>query len=110
MKLNQEELYAALGLAMEKIEAAGGSRELTDAVVIVGDIRQSIGNRWNRADEYAAQRVRDQIKMPPSPIEEARQLMQPVVKYVQAVKHGVPIGVVAQAVAVQKLLDEAAAG
>lgn len=108
MQLNQEELFAALGLAMQKIEAAGAARELTDAVVIVGDIRSAIGNRWNRPQDQAAERVREQIKLPPSPVEEARALIQPLVKYVQAVKHGVPIGIVAQTLAVQKLLDEAA--
>ena len=60
--LQQEDIYAALGKAMQKIEAAGASPELTAAVVIVGDVRQSIGNQWNPADRYAAQRVRDALK------------------------------------------------
>lgn len=63
--LNQEEIYAALGLAMQKIEAAGASVELTNAVIVVGDIRRAIGNRWNPADEYAAQRVRELVEKIP---------------------------------------------
>lgn len=61
--LTQDEIYAALGLAMQKIEAAGASAELTNAIVIVGDIRRAIGNRWNRPDEYAALRVHEALRV-----------------------------------------------
>jgi hypothetical protein len=57
-KLNQEELYAALGKLIEQIEAYGASTELTNAVVLASDIKHSVGNRWNTASEYAAERVR----------------------------------------------------
>lgn len=65
MHLKQNELYDALGVAMEKIEMAGASPELTAAVVIVGDIRASIGNRWNPARPEAAEEVRKAIKADP---------------------------------------------
>lgn len=60
--LTQDEIHAALGLAMQKIEAAGASVELTAAVTIVGDCREAVGNKWNPANEYAARRVRDAIR------------------------------------------------
>lgn len=62
MNLSQDELFEALGLAMEKIEKAGASIALTDAVMIVGDIRASIGNKWNPAQPEAASRVRNIIE------------------------------------------------
>ncbi len=62
MELNKEELFAALGIAMEKIEAAGASVPLTEAVIIVGDIRSAIGNKWNESQKEAADRVRQAIK------------------------------------------------
>lgn len=65
MHLKQDELYDALGVAMEKIEMAGASPELTAAVVIVGDIRASIGNRWNPAQPASANDVRTAVKCDP---------------------------------------------
>ena len=59
MMLKPHELHAALGILIHRIEACGGSPELTAAVMLASDIRQSVGNRWNPANEYAAQRVRD---------------------------------------------------
>ncbi len=109
MHLKPDEIFAALGLAMEKIEAAGASTALTDAVVIVGEIRSAIGNRWNPAQIEAAKRVRAQIKPIPTALDEARQTLKPVIDYVQAVKNHVPIGIVAQTLAVSDLLEKAAA-
>lgn len=62
MHLEQKELYDALGVAMEKIEMAGASPQLTEAVVILGDIRASIGNRWNPPRPESAEQVRRAIK------------------------------------------------
>ena len=62
MYLTQSELYAALGLAMQKIEAAGASTALTDAVVLVGEIRTAIGNEWNPAIPEAAEMVKRKIE------------------------------------------------
>ncbi len=58
MKLNQTELYAALGKLIDRIEGCGASTELTDAVVLASDIKQAVGNEWNAPNEYAAERVR----------------------------------------------------
>jgi hypothetical protein len=62
IQLNQGDLFKALGLAMEKIEAAGASVALTEAVTIVGDVRSAIGNQWNPAQATAAERVRKLFK------------------------------------------------
>lgn len=60
--VSQELLFDAMGLAVETIEAAGASTELTDAGIIVADIRRIIGNRWNPSDPYAVERVRRYLK------------------------------------------------
>jgi PRTRC genetic system protein C len=60
--LSQEELYAALIKLGWRIEACGASVELTHAVTLCSDIRQSIGNQFNPADSYAAQRVRQTLQ------------------------------------------------
>ncbi len=60
-KLNQPELYAALGELIQKIEACGASSELTAAVVLASDIKQAVGNQWNEASAFAADRVREKI-------------------------------------------------
>lgn len=60
-KLSQAELYAAIGKLMERIEACGASTELTNAVTLASDIRQAVGNQWNKANEFAADRVRENI-------------------------------------------------
>jgi hypothetical protein len=60
--LDQEELFQSLGKLIERIEACGGSTALTHAVMLAADIRHAIGNQWNPANEYAAQRVREIIQ------------------------------------------------
>lgn len=60
--LTQEELYAAMGKLINHIEACGGSPQLTTTVMLASDISQAIGNQWNPANEYAAQRVREIIQ------------------------------------------------
>lgn len=60
--LTHEEIFQALGKLMERIEDCGASPELTAAVMLAEDIRCSIGNQWNPANEYAAQRVREIIQ------------------------------------------------
>ncbi|MES2995872.1 MAG: hypothetical protein V4733_03590 [Verrucomicrobiota bacterium] len=59
--LNQEELYFALGKLVDHIEACGASTELTNAVVLAHDIRQAVGNQFNEADGFAADRVRSAV-------------------------------------------------
>lgn len=59
--LDQEELFAALGLLLTKIEMCGASTQLTDAVCLCSDIRQSVGNRWNAPNQHAAERVRGHL-------------------------------------------------
>lgn len=61
MQLNQEELFAALMELTQRIEACGASVELTHAVTLCSDIRGAVGNKWNPADPYAADRVRTAI-------------------------------------------------
>jgi len=61
-QLTQNETYEALAMLMEKIEAAGASPELTDAVVIASDLRASIGNRWNPSSPERAKLIRDKMK------------------------------------------------
>jgi hypothetical protein len=46
-------LYGALTLAMQKVERLGASKELTDLVVLLGNVKSVIGNRWNPANPYA---------------------------------------------------------
>ena len=62
MKLTQKELYAALGELVSQIEACGASTELTNASSLACDIRRSVGNQWNPADEHAAKRVRTDMR------------------------------------------------
>ena len=64
MKLNQEELYVALGLLCRKIEACGASPALTDAVFFADLVRQSIGNQFNPANGFSAEAVRAEIGLP----------------------------------------------
>lgn len=62
MKLTQKELYAALGELISKIEGCGASTELTNASSLACDIHRSIGNQWNKPDEYSAKRVRTELR------------------------------------------------
>ena len=57
MKLNQEELWAALGHLCRKIEACGASPELTAAVTLASDIRWSVGSKDNRPLDNAYSEV-----------------------------------------------------
>lgn len=56
--LNNEEVFEALGKAMEHIERGGANPDLTSAVVIVGDVRATFGNRWNPPQPERAEMVR----------------------------------------------------
>jgi hypothetical protein len=60
--LTQDEMFDALSLAMDKIEIAGCSEELTAAVIIIGEIRLSVGDKWNSPQKHAADRVRAMIR------------------------------------------------
>lgn len=60
--LSQQEVYAAMGILIAKIEKCGASTELTSAVVLAGDIRRAVGNRWNHPSEFAADQVRSAIQ------------------------------------------------
>jgi hypothetical protein len=60
--MDQETIFAALIELGRRIEACGASVELTNAVILCSDLRHAIGNKWNPADEYAEQRVRDALK------------------------------------------------
>lgn len=62
MQLNQEELYEALGLLIQKIEACGASVQLTDAVILASDISAAVGNKWNRPQAERAAMVRAKLK------------------------------------------------
>jgi hypothetical protein len=55
--LDPEFLFAAIGEIVDRIERCGASPELTHAVSLASDLRQAIGNQWNKANEYALQRV-----------------------------------------------------
>ena len=57
-KLTQDELHAALGALINRIEACGASPELTAAVCLASDIRQAVGNEFNPPNEYAADRAK----------------------------------------------------
>lgn len=109
MELTQEEIYEALGLAMQKIEAAGASVALTDAVVIVGNIRSAVGNRWNRPSADYARMVREKLSPRPD-VDAAKKALKPVIDYVQSVKSHVPIDVVVHALQVREALDGANVG
>ena len=64
MKITQEELYAALVEIGYRIEACGASEALTRAVCLCSDLRGAVGNQWNPADSYAAERVRKELPPP----------------------------------------------
>ena len=53
-----EEIYAAVREIVDRIERCGASPELTHAVSLASDLAQSIGNKWNPPNKYAAERVR----------------------------------------------------
>ncbi len=55
--LSQNELFAALGKLIERIEECGASPALTKAVDLTSDIRQAVGDDWNPSNEHAAIRV-----------------------------------------------------
>ena len=55
------EIYAALGLIAAKIEQCGASRELTDAVCAVSDLRAAVGNEYNPPKQYSLNSVRKLI-------------------------------------------------
>lgn len=57
-KLNQEEIYAGLTKLIRYIEQCGASTELTNAVVFASEIKQAVGNQWNKPNEMAAQHVK----------------------------------------------------
>lgn len=59
--LSREEIYEALGELINRIEACGASPQLTNAVVLASDIKQSIGNRYNTPNEFAANCVRQAL-------------------------------------------------
>jgi hypothetical protein len=56
--LSPENIFAALGRAITLTDQAGASVELTQAVTLVGDIQQAIGNNYNKPNELAAANVR----------------------------------------------------
>ncbi len=60
--LSNDEMFQALGIAMEHIERGGANIELTGAVIMVGDVRAAIGNRWNPAQKERAAMVRAKLK------------------------------------------------
>lgn len=64
--LTRDELFDALGIAMERIEKTPPCIASTDAVTLVGDVRRTVGNQWNPRDPYAAQRVRDLLAKQPA--------------------------------------------
>ena len=57
--VSQETLYNALTEIVDRIEACGASPELTHAVSFASDLRQAVGNQYNRADPYSLCRVVD---------------------------------------------------
>ena len=59
--IDQEFLFKALEEIVNRIELCGASPELTAAVSLASDLRQAIGNKWNPANEYALQRVIDEL-------------------------------------------------
>ena len=59
--IEMSEIYAALGLIASKIERCGASRELTDAVCAVSDLRAAVGNEYNPPKQYALNSVRKLI-------------------------------------------------
>lgn len=63
MQLGRDELFAALRELSYCIEACGASPELTHAVSLCGDISSAVGNQWNPSNPYAADRVRDALKV-----------------------------------------------
>lgn len=62
MQLNQDELFEALSLLIQRIEACGASPALTDAVVLASDISASVGNRWNPSQPERTKMVRSKLK------------------------------------------------
>ena len=105
MQLNQEELFEALSLLCQKIEACGASPALTDAVILASDISAAVGNKWNPSQTQRAEMVRTKLKPKPD-VTAARKALKPVVEYVQTLKNRVPIEVVASALQVREALGE----
>jgi hypothetical protein len=52
-----EVLFAALGQVVNRIEACGASPELTSAVCLASDLRQAVGNQYNKPNPFALKRV-----------------------------------------------------
>lgn len=59
--IDQEFLFKVLEEITNRIEKCGASIELTNAVSLVSDLRQAIGNKYNPASEYALKRVIDAL-------------------------------------------------
>lgn len=64
MKLNQVELFAAMGMLAMLIENCGASEALTKAVSYASDIRRAIGDPYNEPDDFAAGRVQELLGGP----------------------------------------------
>jgi hypothetical protein len=56
-----EVLFEALGRIVDRIEACGASPELTNAVCLASDLRQAVGNQYNKPDPCALKRVIDAL-------------------------------------------------
>lgn len=63
MNIRQDFIYKALGEIINRIEACGASTELTNAVSLAADLKQSIGNKFNPANTYAFERVKKQLEL-----------------------------------------------
>jgi hypothetical protein len=55
-------VHKALGEITKRVESLGASTELTQIVVLIGDLRQAIGNQYNLPDPYALIRTIDAVK------------------------------------------------
>lgn len=55
-------VHSALYLLCRRIEACGASPELTHAVTLASDLMRAVGNQYNPADPFAAERVRQAVK------------------------------------------------
>ena len=62
MLINQDLLYKTLSEIVDRIEVCGASVELTNAVSLTSDLRQVVGNEYNKPDPYALIRVVESLK------------------------------------------------
>ena len=64
--INQDFLFIVIGEIINRIERCGASVELTHAVSLASDLRQAIGNKYNKANEFTFERIKKELGIFPT--------------------------------------------